>query len=266
MLFLTVFGLIVMVCVKYWRREVKFLLIWSFVILAVFSYILFKEGRYILLLGPPIIIIALTGIFCVSQWWGAIFGRPTGFIFFSVFGLVLGFHVLTAPLIEFPNIKGFKEASRFLEKVSPSGRYFYDGRYDGIFSFYVRSNDPKFERGVVLGDKILYSASFFRAVPTTDYAASSSDVIEILQKNCGCQWLVIEKRGRFEGIASAGHLREALGGPEFQHVKSFPIHAPQPTRIDIYRFVLPVTVPEKLELSFPTLGAGIKLKAIPITR
>jgi hypothetical protein len=265
MIFLALLGLVFTLWIKHWRKEAKYLLIWSVVCYAVFSYIWFRVSRYVLLMIPPIIIFAAIGLFSLSRWCSGLLRRPTGALFFPALGLLVAAHLLIAPLVEFPQIEGFREVVGFLENVAPRGRFFYDGRYDGVFSFYVRSGDPAFQRGVVLGDKLLY-ASRLLGGNVKEYIDSPSEVIEALQTKCGCEWMAIEKRGRSGEIAAPKYLREALGKPEFQYVRSFPIRAPTPTRIDVYRFLPSVTVPEKLELHFPSLGDGSQFKVSPLTR
>lgn len=183
----------------------------------------------------------------------------------AALSFILILHLLVVASFDFDRIEGIKEVVSYLERVAPQGRYLYDGKYDGIFSFYVRSQDTKFERGVVLGDKLFYSLTMFRR-NLKEYVESPSDIVKTLQSQCGCQWLAIEKQGEVESVAAARYLREAVKGVEFQHMKSFAIHAPDPTRIDVYRFLPPITVPEKLELQFPSLGKGTKLSASPVTR
>ena len=265
-LFLGLLGIVFAIWTKRWRKELKYLFIWSGLCYVLFSSLGAREPRYILLLIPPSIILAVIGIVALSHWWSAIFHRQPVSVFIMLLGLATVFHVSMAPLVRFPQIEGFREVVAFLEEVAPRGRFFYDGKYDGIFSFYVRSRDPEFQRGVVLGDKLLYSVSLLTKGSLREYVNSPSDVPRVLQEKCGCEWVAIEKRGASDWIPAASYLREALRGPEFQYVKSFPIRAPEPTRIDVYRFLPAMTVPEELELPFPNLGVGSKFKASPATR
>jgi hypothetical protein len=172
---------------------------------------------------------------------------------------------MVAPLIKFPDLRGFKPLVDFLEQTAPNGRFLYDGRYDGIFSFYVRAGDPAFQRGVVLGDKLIYSMRFYAAT-AIDNANSPSEVVNLLRTRCGCRWLAIERSGASDWIPAARHLRQAVKGPEFAHVRSFPIAAPESTWVDVYKFLPDLTGPENGQLRFSDLDSADEFRANPITR
>src|SRR5262245_34298793 len=199
LLWLALLGLALGVVNKAWRKEMQYLLIWSVICYAVFSSIWVREARYVLLIVPAAVISAVVGILCLSRWYGAVFNRSGCAFYIPALGLLVLFHLSMARTVQFPNIKGFETLVGFLQKAAPQARLFYDGKYDGIFSFYVRAGDPNFERGVVLGDKLLYAVRFIRG-EAMEYANSPPEVVKILQTKCGCQWLVVEKNGASDWI------------------------------------------------------------------
>jgi hypothetical protein len=67
-------------------------------------------------------------------------------------------------------------------------------------------------------------------------------------------------------VAAIGYLRQALRGPEFERVASFPIDSQRTRAVDVYRVLMPIEVPETLELPFPILGEGTSFRARPIER
>ena len=266
---LLVFGGIAIVsglCDQRWRREVKLQLIWVIVCYVGFSYLLTKEERYILVLGPPLVILCVIGLISFLRLFAAWLKRDLPWVFLAAIALLSGIHIVTAPFVHVPQVKGFKEMVAFFEEVAPEERVLYDGTHNGVFSFYMRARDPDFKRGVVLGNKLLYTSSMSLDRHLSERVSSSADVIRVLQKEGGCRWLAIEWRDGSDRFVSMRALREAVTGPEFQFVKSFPVIAHQTKRVDVYRFLLPVEQPNDQELPFPRLGKGKVFRSKPIER
>src|SRR5262249_29077764 len=150
-------------------------------------------------------------------------GSNPSWAFLMAMALLLVPQLATAHRIKVPMVQGFQEVVGFFEQVAPHGRLFYDGRHDGIFSFYMRASDPKFARSVILGDKLLYASAIYRRWRLTEKVASPEDVVEAFGKRCGCQWLAIARSKNPPNIAAMRYLYQALEGPEFHLVRSFPI-------------------------------------------
>ena len=261
-LILAVLGVGVGICQRRWRQEVTLSVIWALVSYAGLSYIVAREGRYILFLGPPIVFLAFVAMMPLIRG-GWVRWRPLpSLLFLSGTAILLGLHVWTASLVRVPRVDGFEEVVAFFERASPKERIFYYGHYNGVFSFYVRAGDKDFDRGVVLASKLLYVTKIM--FNQFDRVSSASEVVEILRKECGCTLLAIETSGVSDRIPAAKHLREALRGKEFQLVKSFSIVDPRATRIDVYRLLLPLERPEQLELRFPALGKGRMFRVKPL--
>jgi hypothetical protein len=264
MLVFAIAGLLISSTNKAWRKDIGYLLSWIGICYVGFSFIFFRDIRYVMLLTPPLIILGIMGCIGFGRWCSAALEIRTATLFFAMLGSLLIVHLMFAPSVKLPEVYGFKELVAFLEEVAPEGRFLYDGKYDGNFSFYVRARDPEFRRGVILGDKFVYSMRFVEGV--VDNVHSPSDVVKLLQTQCGCQWLAIEKAGRADEIASARQLRQAVTGPEFEHVKTFPITAPLSTWIDVYHFLPPVSMPKQIEVHFPSAGSKNGFTAAPVTR
>jgi hypothetical protein len=258
-------GLFISVLKKAWRNDIAYLLSWMGICYGGFSFISFRDVRYVMLLVPALIILAMMSCIGFSRWLSSRFAASTSTGLFVLLGPLLAVHTMFAPVVKVPEVSGFKEVIAFLEGVAPDGRFLYDGSYDGNFSFYVRARDPEFRRGVVLGDKFIYARRWVEGA-VVDNVHSTSDVVKLLRTQCGCQWVVIERTGEAERIPSARQLREAVTGPEFEHVKRFAVAAPQPTWIDVYRFLPSIVTPDQIELHFPSADSGNGITATPVTR
>lgn len=262
-------SIVVGACDRRWRREVKLVIVWGTVCYVALSYMLAKDTRYALLLVPPAVVLSVVGLVSVVHWGAARFGRSPSWCFLAAIAVLLAFHVSTvwmSPLVRVPVVEGFQEVVAFFEREAPKERIFYDGFHNGVFSFYMRAKDPEFRRGVVLGNKLLYASAIYLNSRLTERISSPAEVVEVLRTECGCQWLAIERSEGSDQIAAAKYLRQAVAGPEFQFVKSFPILAHGTTQVDVYRFLLSAQKPDELELPFPILGEGVKFRAKPIER
>ncbi|HLA82204.1 MAG TPA: hypothetical protein VJP78_11410, partial [Thermoleophilia bacterium] len=129
-------------------------------------------------------------------------------------------------------------------------------------SFYLRAGDRDFDRGVVLASKLLYVTKIM--FNQFDRVSSASEVVEVLRKECGCTLLAIETSDVPDRILAVKHLREALRGKEFQLVNSFSITDRRATRIDVYRFLIPIESPDQLDLRLPALGKGTTFRVKPL--
>jgi hypothetical protein len=107
----------------------------------------------------------------------------------------------------------------------------------------------------------------------TERVSSAADVVTVLQKDCGCRWVVLERRIDLgtEQIRAPQYLRKAVAGPEFKLVKSFPLHVvmrsdgtPDDTQIDVYEFLAFIGVPVEYEFRMPILGKKTIIRGRPI--
>jgi hypothetical protein len=256
-----------------WRREVKYTVTWIAVGYVALSLMMAKEPRYALLLAPPAVVLGMIGLCSLSQWTSRLISGTSSWFLKSGMAGVLAFHVWMAPHVLVPVVEGMQELVAFLEEKGRDERLFYDGHYNGMFSFYVRARDHDFRRGVVRGDKLLYPSAMDPGWYLTERVSSPADVVTVLQKECGCRWLALERRIDLgsEHIRAPQYLRKAVVGPEFKLVKSFPLHVvmrsdgtPDDTQIDVYEFLAFIRVPVEYEFRMPILGEKTIIRGKPI--
>jgi Dolichyl-phosphate-mannose-protein mannosyltransferase len=249
-----------------WRREVKLVLVWFVVCYVAYSSIAARESRYFLLLGPPLVLLSVIGLVAAIERLAAVFGGNPARVQLAALGVFIGLHLLAAPKVPVPAIRGMEEIVAFLERVAPDQRVFYEGKFDGVFSFYTRAHDRNLTRSVTLGSKLLYATAMDPSIGLVEMAASPHDVVDAFRTRCGCRWLAVESERGGKEVAAVQHLREALAGPEFELVRSFPLEAPPPApaRVDVYRFRLPIEIPRQQDLRFPILGDETVYQIKPI--
>jgi hypothetical protein len=248
------------------RREVALTSVWIVVPYGVLSTIVAREARYGLFLVPPLLILATIGLWWVSRTAMTLVGGEVIRCFCAGLAALIALGAYGAQARRIPFAEGFEPVVAFLENQATGGRILYAGEYDGVFTFYLRAEDPAFRWAVVRASKLLYASAIFADLRLTERVSSAKEVTSIVQKECGCGWVAIERTNGPDPVAAIGYLREALGGPEFQRVASFPIDSQLTRAVDVYRVVMPIEVPETLELPFPILGEGITFGARPIER
>jgi hypothetical protein len=135
----------------------------------------------------------------------------------------------------------------------------YSGLHDGVFGFYVRARDPYFERRLQLANKLLarYELTPQFLWMETPYVESPDEVVELIRRTCGCRWIVVEAAADNSLTTADRFLREAVKGPEFEHVRSFQVRAYGVARVDLFRFLLPLDPPPPIDLVFPSFSARV---------
>jgi hypothetical protein len=234
-----------------------------------------RDIRYGLLLVPPCLILGLIGVGAlVTAGWKT---EVPSWAVKTGIAAILAAHIWAAPGVPVPRVDGFRELVAFIDQSDPGARIFYDGAYNGNFSFYLRARDPDFKHGVVLGNKILYASSIDAGWHLIELVSSPTDVVAVLRKECGCSWVVIERAidPYREQVKAVRYLREAVKGPEFELVKTFPIQVKKrfhadphkdDIQVDVYRLVGPIAHPDQFQYHFPVLGEGTVLRAKPLER
>jgi hypothetical protein len=258
---LAVLGAVAGLCSRRWRREVTLALVWFIVCYVAYSAIAAREPRYLLLLAPPLVFLSAVGlVFGVGRLALAFRGNPSrGNPYWAQpagLGVLIGLNLLAAPKVPVHALRGMEEIVAFVEQAAPDQRVFYEGKFDGAFSFYTRAHDQNLKRSVTLDSKLLYATAMDPSIGVVQIVASPQDVIEAFRVRFGCRWLVIESERGGNEVAGVQYLRKALAGPEFELVWSFPFEAPQPApaRVDVYRFKPAIEMPKEQELQFPILG------------
>jgi hypothetical protein len=139
-------------------------------------------------------------------------------------------------------VTGYATAARFaLERTAPGDRVFFDGWWDGNFTYQLRHLDPTRSRHVVRGDRLLYD---FVCIPDTgfqSFADSDRRMVELLLE-ADPRLIVIENPQFYRVIPVAQQLRELIAkNPDvfvpLQHVpvESSLTHLPA-FRLEVFRF------------------------------
>jgi hypothetical protein len=252
-----------------WRLETILLLAWLAVYYALFSYLPAKEIRYVLILCTPLVGLCAIALMSVSQAIGSLWPKSPGLVPATVLAgavALVGTQTWLAGKQWLPILHGFREVAAFFEEVAPAEPVFYDGYYDGVFGFFVQSGDPGFQRRVVLGSKLLYAQAVVPGWRLRQFVSSPEEVLHVLRTRGGCRWLAIETSDRSEEVVPARLLRQAVQGPEFELVQSFPIFTPGEGRIDVYRLLAPIEITDEVDLPIPSLGDDVWYKVRPIRR
>jgi 4-amino-4-deoxy-L-arabinose transferase-like glycosyltransferase len=273
LLFIAALGIAGGLFVRRWRHETTLLLIMTVVCFTFFSYVPAKEGRYILLLSVPIVIFCLLGLLSTAQCIGKLTKMRTEWVraaILTAIAVLIISQAWVASKVSVLSISGFKQLVGFLEKIAPDEPVFYDGKDSGIFTFYLRAGDPNYRRRAVLGKKLLYAESMYYS--TKEFISSPEDVVEVLQKSGGCQWVTVAyDHADAQQVAAHRHLYEAVKGPEFELVQSFPIIRKWKTGVErinvcVYRFLLPIERVDEVDMPFFSLGENVRIRIKPIQR
>lgn len=263
------FGLVIGALRRRWRRETGLLTVLSLVGYLALSIILAKDERYALLLCVPVVCFSAMAVQAAAEWLDRILtgGRRGIHAATRILGAALcAGQAWLAAQTPVPRIEGMKEVAAYVEKMAPAEAVFYDGYYHNVFTFYIQAGDPEYKRRVVLGAKLLYASAIDSMWRYRSFVNTPEDVVRLLRTSGGCRWLVIEESRQSREIPAAGLLRDAVQGPEFEFVRSFPMSGPGLDRIDIYRFKLDLKPVGEVPLPFPILGQDVFLKARPIER
>ena len=104
-------------------------------------------------------------------------------------------------------VTGYRQAAEFVLQHTTNGdRVFFDGWWDGNFTYHMRHLDPGRSRHVIRGDRLLYD---FVCVPSTDFQAFANSDREMLQllTDANPKYVVLEYPQFFEHIEVAEQLR-----------------------------------------------------------
>jgi hypothetical protein len=250
-----------------WRRETLMLLSWILVMYLVLSLLGAKDLRYALLVSAPFVGLAAIAVLMLCDRLAALAARlrpaPAALATAALLSLVAA-QVALAANYRVLAMSGYREVASFLAQVAPDEPVFYDGFYDGNFTFYVRAGDDRFRRRVVVGHKLLYTYALSPGWRETSFANSPQEVIDLLRRRGGARWFAIEIGKETEKLAPMRYLRQAVKTDAFELVRSFPITGREVDRVDVYRFKLPVAEQDEVELPFPVLGQDVKYRVRPI--
>jgi hypothetical protein len=263
-LLLAAVSLVVLAGQPSWRTELKYLCSWIAVLLVGFSMIPAKDPRYVLLAAPAFVLLIATGTASILQrlpdvaegWRAAMLAAGLGAAF------AVGWRV------EIPRVTGLQEVAEFLRENGRGDAVLYDGRYVGVFGFYVRALDPSFEQRIMNAAKLIYQNA-----PTTSFKpieqsqlTSVPEVLDAIRTRCGCRWVAVEPGPYQERLTPQRLLRQTVRGSGFELMRSFPLTAPDASRVDLYRMLGPVSPVSTVDLTFPSFNTRIYAGIAPITR
>ena len=246
---LAVAGLVCGLLIRSRRREAAILLSWGLVCLAYYAYVPMREGRYLLSICPVAACLAALAVQSAAEFLAAL-GRRRAWA--AAVSLVLGLGVsgtlaALAARISVPSVNLVGTVAQYVREVAPAQTVLYEGRKFGVFIFHVRANDPGFRSRVVPGCKLLYVDSWWDRVK--NLASSPDAVVRLLRDRGGCRWLVVEDPDAALAPQAARYLQEALKGPDFELVRSFPAERPVP-RLSVYRLRGPVDPVQVVDMPF----------------
>ena len=244
------------------REDLGFNVLWIAICYLWFSIFSVKEPRYILLMIAPILILAVQGVSEVIQTVGLLASRQ-----FAVCSCVLltlcAIGVAEARSISVPSVAGIAAIVQSVRSLAPSEWVFYDGVYEGDFTYYYRIADGGFSGGVVRGGKLLYATRIEPKFGLVENVSTASDVVNVFRTEVPCRYLLLE-RSTGLNITAERVLREAVSQPPFVFVQSFPVQTSYSSFVDLYEYTGERPAQGEFEYDFPVLGDNVHLKAAPI--
>jgi hypothetical protein len=156
----------------------------------------------------------------------------------------------------------------YIAAHGPNDTVLYDGYDDGLFGFYFRALDPGFHRRLILGQQLLYHygpAATFDWVQT-QAAESVPELLALLQRKCDCRWIAIEMGPSSVWAKGQRLLREAVKGPGFELVHSFPVVAPNAERVDLYRLLGRLTPVQAIDVRITSFTERVYSGVVPVGR
>lgn len=221
-----------------------------------------RDERYALVLGPLLVLTAFVAIVAAVE----ASGRRQRLVATAALVVVLAASLQAARGTAVPRATGFDDAARYLVTAGPTDAVLYSGIYDGLFTFYVRAMDPGFARRVALAGRVLYQ--YKQAVDftwvETPHVTTPDEVVTRLGA-LGCRWVAVEVGAEASLPMTERLLRQALAGPPFERVASFPVTAGPVTRVDLYRFDGPLEPAPPMDLMFPSFTQRVFRDVRPVT-
>lgn len=205
------------------RQDLKLLAVAFLVGYFVLTLVWALDARYALLACPASVYLlglGLARIECVFvERIGSL--QATAIRFIGFIGLSVGF-VVSGSQLFIRNTAEFESVVDFVESIAPQESVLYDGRFDGVFIYYMRVRDPEYSRQVVLARKWIN--------PELEQEQVLKQVIAT-----GCRWLVLEKT---TGVASKPHeetLQQLVQSGCFELVKTFELLPRSIERLEVYK-------------------------------
>ncbi len=256
-------GLVAALMVPARRPEATRLLLAAVAVVVALVMLPAFDSRYALILVPVVVFAALLGGAAVGDVSGA-WRRPAGAVALLV---LLGFTGWQAARTSLPQVSGVAQVAQYLRQQGPSDSVLYSGSYDGVFGFYLRALDAGMERRMVLASKLLYGYKLNQGFvwEETSFVTSPDDVVTMIATKSGCRWIAVEVTPEEHLPQSERLLRQALRGPAFELAATFAVTAGEASRIEVYRFLPPVTQVTTVDLQFPSFSDRVFTGVTPVT-
>jgi hypothetical protein len=264
---LSVVGAIVGWRDRNWHCGTVLLLAWCAITYGVFSYLDVKDTRYILPLEVPLICFSIMTVVFVSRWMTR---HSRGLPWFpkicSVIPILLiVIQASNAMRISDRSVSGFRQIVSYLQQFPPGEFVIYDGRYDGVFSFYMLARDLDFRHGVLLFERLPVIATLAWKRDQYKPAVLDEKIRTLIKTRIGAGWVATEETNPPSAAQVSQSLRRVVKGPGFELAKSFPIRLQQKTGyVNLYRILDPAGSPEYFEIFFPELGKAFSVR--PLTK
>jgi len=133
-------------------------------------------------------------------------------------------------------VHGVRDLATFFAQEAPDEPVLYDGFHAGVFTYYRRIGDPGL-RGGVLGFHMLLGGKGLRDGNREIHEPGrlTSEVAEDLLRRSVCRWFALQAGPYSATSQHYSILRDAIRGPAFVFVGSFPIVADDDRRVEVYR-------------------------------
>jgi hypothetical protein len=265
-------GLVMGLYTRRWRRETSRLFIIMLTCYLFFTYMRWNDVRYIILVSLPLSILSGIALMGILQGGGRLlkhkagFYRPTAIA--TVLILLIG-QIWMASRVQVPCVSGYDALVDYLEEVAPHEPIFYDGYRHDIFTYYVLAGDPNYQRRAVLGDRLLYAKNSSGG-EDQGYATSPESVVDLLAQKGGACWIAVDETPMITEVKAPDYLRQAVQGPHFEYVKSFPIKrrhrkiGNDVMQVNLYRLLEPITPIVEVEIPYVSQGKIVHFRTKPI--
>lgn len=254
-------GVVTGLRIRRWRRETLYLVALTVVCYLFFTYMRWRDVRYVILFALPIVLFSGMAFLGVHQWLSQCLRLAPSRSNWRLGGgvaLVLIGQLWLTTQVEVPCVSGYAELVRYMEEVAPDEPLFYEGSRDDIFAFYVLAGDPHYQRQALCGNRFLYARGYRNQIK--NFVSSPEDVARLLTEKGGCRWVAVDEVPKRGNIKAAEYLRTAVTGPQFELVKSFPItrrdwrEGYEATSVHLYRCLEPVASVDEVEIPFKSGG------------
>ncbi|MGQ0633379.1 MAG: hypothetical protein ACT4QC_02115 [Planctomycetaceae bacterium] len=228
MVVLAASGLLIGFLQRRWRQETICLSLWIGVCYVVLSLIWAKDARYLLLVCPALICLATIALVSLAEWISTRVPKALPRVVLvsslAVFILLEGW---LAHGRYIPSVSGLRDVAEFVRQIAPAEAVIYDGRHNGVFTYYTRAGDPNFRQQVVRGDRLLIA---------NQVRDSDPEAVKAILAESGCRWVVVEFGTHSGKTPLTRTLRQVLQAGEFVRVRSFPMTGAEASlqRVDVF--------------------------------